>query len=137
MAVTLIRVDAASLTRTLKNAETKATRNLERSVNRAALLIETAIKGKASGRPGPRAPTGNYRRSINTRKVRGTSGRAVAFSVGTTAVQGRRLEFGFMNMTDALGRTFQQPPYPHFGPGFEEARPKALELIRREVNPFA
>ncbi|WP_406210319.1 hypothetical protein OH807_40445 [Kitasatospora sp. NBC_01560] len=32
-------------------------------VTRHAMLLETAIKAAASGRPGPNAPTGGYRRS--------------------------------------------------------------------------
>ena len=89
----------------------------------AALQKQVALN--ASGRPGPNAPTGNYRRSINRRTTR------LAFQsigmVGTNAPQALRLEFGFQG-TDALGRSYNQPAYPHFGPaldfvgaGFEHA----------------
>jgi hypothetical protein len=33
------------------------------TVQHYAMLLETRIKAKASGRPGPNAPTGDYRRS--------------------------------------------------------------------------
>lgn len=90
-------------------------------------LLETRVKAHASGRPGPRAITGDYRRSINLDMHIG-AGEVVA-NVGSTAVQGRRLELGFMHLTDSLGRTFAQPPYPHFGPALDETEPGFLSDI--------
>src|SRR5688572_19999637 len=61
----------------------------------------TAVKQKASGRPGPRVITGDYRRSI-----RGTTQREMDTAVGTIWTdrpQGPRLERGFSG-ADALGR---------------------------------
>lgn len=89
-------------------------REAARVLGRQGLLLETKIKGNASGRPGPNAPTGDYRRSWNT--VPSQEGTVLRSTTGTNKPQGRRLEYGFMNMTDILGRTFQQPPYPHVGP---------------------
>lgn len=92
-------------------------------------LLVTRVQAKASGRPGPNAPTGDYRRSINLRvqhEVYGT----LAY-VGTNAPQGRRLEFGFVG-EDSLKRKYNQPPYPHFGPAVDEIAPQfaaALEAI--------
>ncbi|MFG2022309.1 HK97 gp10 family phage protein [Streptomyces sp. NPDC048825] len=90
------------------------------TVQHYAMLLETRIKAKASGRPGPNAPTGDYRRSW-THEV-SADGVAVTAVVGTNKPQARRLEFGFIG-ADSLGRVFNQPPYPHVGPAVEEIRP--------------
>lgn len=85
----------------------------EATVRHHTALLQTRVKAGASGRPGPRAPTGDYRRTINRRVV---SLRGIATgTVGTNAPQARRLEYGFVG-TDRLGRVYDQPPYPHFGP---------------------
>ena len=76
-------------------------------------LYQTQVKAHASGRPGPRAITGDYRRSI-TLEMSGAGGGVTAV-VGTTQPQGRRLEFGFHG-TDSRGRAYNQAPFPHFGP---------------------
>lgn len=79
-------------------------------------LLQTRVKANASGRPGPRAPSGDYRRGIGLEfDFSGLTSRA---TVGTNAPQGRRLEWGFHG-TDSLGRTYAQPPYPHFGPAVD------------------
>ena len=67
----------------------------------------------AGGRLGPNAPTGDYRRSI-TRKTVKLAGQSIGV-VGTNKPQGLRLELGFVG-TDSIGRTYDQPAYPHFGP---------------------
>jgi hypothetical protein len=80
------------------------------------MLLETKIKANASGRPGPRVITGNYRRSWTSRHSGMTS------IVGSNAPQARRLEYGFVG-PDVLGRVFNQPPYPHVGPAVTVIRP--------------
>lgn len=74
----------------------------------------TQVKANASGRPGPRVITGNYRGSWNLRIERAgpTEGRVV---IGSNAPQGPRLEYGFFG-ADVLGRHYQQPPFPHVRP---------------------
>lgn len=72
-------------------------------------LYQTRVKANASGRPGPRVITGDYRRSI-TLEMEGTS--AVIYS---DAPQAARLEMGFAG-PDALGRVYNQPPFPHWEP---------------------
>lgn len=84
-------------------------------------LLSTRVKAHASGRPGPNAPTGDYRRSINC-KIAGT-GEFTTAEVGTNRPQAARLEFGFVGR-DSLGRHYSQPPYPHFGPAVTEIEPK-------------
>lgn len=88
-------------------------------VTHTAILHRTVV-ANASGRPGPEAPTGDYRRSLNrrtTKRVRSSEGQ-----VGTDKPQARRLEFGFVG-EDSLGRSYDQPPYPHFGPALDEVAP--------------
>lgn len=91
-------------------------------------LLNTRIKANASGRPGPNAPTGDYRRSW-THKV-SRDGPMTISTNGTNAPQGRRLEFGFVG-TDSLGRVYDQPPYPHVGPAFDEISPQLLSAMSK------
>lgn len=94
-------------------------------------LLATRVKAKASGRPGPNAPTGDYRRSINA-QFSTAGGKSIAY-VGTNAVQGRRLEYGF-NGTDSIGRHYNQPPYAHFGPAADEIEPEFYAAIAHTVE---
>ena len=82
--------------------------------------LQRQVQLNASGRPGPNAPTGNYRRSINRRTVKLL--RSSYGEVGTNMPQGRRLEHGFSG-TDSLGRNYDQPAYPHFGPAIDFVGP--------------
>lgn len=94
--------------------EEAATASLERVagvVNTYAQLGLARVRANASGRPGPRRVTGDYLRQMSVEHDG-----AFAATIGTGAPQARRLEFGFMNMTDRLGRTFKQPAYPHWTP---------------------
>lgn len=100
--------------------------DVHRAVTNFTAELERTVKRNASGRPGPNAPTGNYRRSINRQVQRlppGTTGQ-----VGTSAPQGRRLEYGFHGV-DSLGRTYRQPAYPHFGPALDDIGPKFLAAM--------
>ncbi|WP_435970231.1 HK97 gp10 family phage protein [Streptomyces sp. Qhu_M48] len=100
-------------------------------VQHYAMLLETRIKAHASGRPGPNAPTGDYRRSW-THEFTATGLTAEAV-VGTNKPQARRLEYGYVG-PDSLGRIFQQPPYPHMGPAVEEIRPSFLAAVGAAVG---
>lgn len=75
---------------------------------------ETLVRANASGRPGPRVITGGYRRSI-VGQVTAVEGPRVVGQIGTNDIRARRLEYGFVG-PDSLGRNYNQPPYPHFGP---------------------
>lgn len=93
---------------------------IHRVTKQFTAVLQRQVVANASGRPGPNAVTGDYRRSINrltTKYATGSIGR-----VGTNKPQARRLEFGFVG-TDSLGRTYDQPPYPHFGPALDEVAP--------------
>lgn len=76
--------------------------------------------------PGPNVATGDYLRSINAEFFTGPMGGSAV--VGTNAVQARRLEFGFSG-TDSLGRHYNQPPYPHFGPAADFIEPRFVEAL--------
>lgn len=100
-------------------------------VRKHTQLLRTRIQAKASGRPGPNAPTGDYRRSWGTSFMDGAGWFAGA--AGTNAVQGRRLELGFVG-TDSLGRHYNQPPYPHVGPATEEIEPGFVRELAEIVE---
>lgn len=106
---------------------------LDAITTRYAAMLETAIKGAASGRPGPNAPTGDYRRSWSTAFGISAAGARIAV-VGTAKVQGMRLEYGFVG-EDALGRVYNQPPYPHVKPSYLKVQPKFIAACRRAAQP--
>ena len=114
-----LRLNAASVTTGAK---------AHRLVRHFGTLLQTKVKANASGRPGPRAPTGDYRRSIALSL--GVSRGGVEATVGTNRPQARRLEFGFKG-TDAAGRSYNQPAYPHFGPAVDELRPDFEAAVER------
>ena len=100
-------------------------------VRQYGALLKTRIMAKASGRPGPNAPTGDYRRSWTVRYFDGPAG--VSAQVGTNKPQGRRLELGFVG-TDSLGRTYNQAPYPHVGPAAQEIEVEFVKAIEGAVR---
>jgi len=97
-------------------------------------LLESAVKRHASGRPGPNAPTGDYRRSWSTR-VRFTADTVTSIT-GTNRPQAARLEYGFHGM-DSLGRNYNQPPFPHAGPAMDEVRPLAVVAAKTALARVA
>jgi hypothetical protein len=86
------------------------------------ILLQARVKARAraprSGPPGPepRLQTGDYNRSITLQMS--MNGPNPIAEVGTNKPQGRRLELGFVGQ-DALGRTYSDPPRPHFGPALD------------------
>ncbi|MGW1409482.1 HK97 gp10 family phage protein [Streptomyces sp. NPDC002403] len=101
----------------LEAAATRVGPAIQRAVQHTGELGRARIRGNASGRPGPNVITGAYRNSWETTNRRLPHG--ALCTIGTNAPQGRRLEFGFMGMTDSLGRTYHQPPFPHVGPAVD------------------
>jgi hypothetical protein len=98
----------------------------QRIVAQYGQLLKTRIQAKASGRPGPNAPTGDYRRSWTV--VLGVRGGDRTAVVGTMKPQGRRLEYGFVG-ADSLGRHYDQPPYPHVNPAADEIQPEFFKAL--------
>lgn len=125
--------DAYALAADLRAVPLRAQRKSAAVTRHYAMLMETRVKARASGRPGPRVITGAYRRSWTSGvdvTVTGVRGWA-----GTNAPQARRLEFGFVG-ADRLGRVYAQPPFPHAGPAFDETAPQwedAMADILRTV----
>lgn len=102
-----------------------------RVVRHHTMLLNTRVKARASGRPGPNAPTGDYRRSIASKFEQ--QGDTYVGIVGTAKPQGRRLELGFVG-ADRLGRVYNQPPYPHFRPAHRDTREAFLLDLRALVT---
>ena len=86
------------------------------------------VRGRSSGRPGPRVVTGDHRRQISG-DVEATGPGIVEGQIGSNDAQGRRLEYGFTGY-DALGRFYDQPPFPAFGP----SAPEVTAAVVREVS---
>lgn len=106
----------------------------ERRMRRVGRQGVARIRQNASGRPGPNVITGAYRASWRS-ETRGIPHGAEC-TIGTNAPQGRRLEFGFWDMTDSIGRHFFQPPYPHVQPAIghiEDALREQMSAVVREV----
>jgi hypothetical protein len=89
-------------------------------------LAATKVQAHASGRPGPNAPTGDYRRSITSQVTDGPGG--ITGLIGTNEPQGWRLELGFVG-EDSKGRHYNQPPYAHFGPAMDEIEEPFVEAL--------
>lgn len=118
---------AAQLTASLRRAASTAPRQVARVVQHHGMLLQTRVRANASGRPGPRAQTGDYRRSIAL--TTSTQGDAVSAEVGTNMPQAWRLEAGFTG-ADSLGRVYEDPPRPHFGPAFSKTSPEFVAGLR-------
>lgn len=86
---------------------------IRRKVEHAGELGRALIRGNASGRPGPNIITGQYWASWRT--VTRALPYGAQCTIGTDRPQGRRLEFGFTGV-DSIGRSYDQPPFPHVGP---------------------
>jgi len=134
-----INIKNQAFLKRLETAPRAAHREMQR-VNEEvyAPAIVATIKANASGRPGPNVVTGHYRDSIQAVVVEDTS-----MTFGTQEPQGYRLEYGFVG-TDALDRTYNQPPFPHFRPaiwywqrawgrGMLRAAKRAVLTNRKEV----
>lgn len=108
-----VQVDVGGLPALFALAAAGIQSDMARVVYRTGAALRTQVRANASGRPGPRTPTGDYRRSIA--QVNGLEGEVPVALIYTNAPQGPRLEYGF-NGVDVLGRRFHQPPYPHWRP---------------------
>ena len=101
----------------LEQAAEKVGPAIQRHMRHAGALGVGKIKANASGRPGPmvrNTEEPNYRDSW--KDVYQPLPYGALCTLGTTKPQGRRLEFGFYNMRDSLGRLYFQEPFPHVDP---------------------
>ena len=125
---------ADELSASLRLAATRIQPRINQLTRFHAQLLTTRVMANASGRPGPNAPTGDYRRSWNAQYHK--EGDQLVADVGTNRPQGRRLEFGFHGV-DSLGRFYNQPPYPHVWPAVEAIAPmyqKSVEAALAEAG---
>lgn len=95
----------------------------------AAILLEM-VKRNASGRPGPNVITGVYRDSIAIIKTS-----TYESTVGTSAPQAMRLEYGFSG-TDGAGRIYDQPAFPHFTPAKDIIAPQFKQAMQQAVRSW-
>lgn len=116
----------------LRRAPAILDRRVHETTVKFGALLQTRVRARASGRPGPRRQKGDYRRGIGRQSGRLPGGGSYAV-VGTNAPQGRRLEMGFVG-TDSLGRRYSQPPYPHFGPALDETGPEYVAALEADVD---
>ncbi len=101
------------------------------TVRDGAQVIQRQARMNASGRPGPRVRTGTLRRSITIRYPHRGGGVWEA-QIGPTVIYARRVELGF-DGSDAIGRTYHQPPYPYFRPAFQFGTTVAIHTIWRNA----
>lgn len=121
-----------------------AVRRIEKRVDEAGRLTtiqvaaETEARAKANfqgshrrGKPHvggnkPNIVSGTLRRSIMFTPPARIAG-GYSTTVGPTTVYGRRVELGFKG-TDSMGRYYNQPAFPYFGPAVKEVRTRAHEI---------
>ncbi|MFF6866641.1 HK97 gp10 family phage protein [Streptomyces ardesiacus] len=111
-------MDLDGLADRLERSADRVGPEVRKTVKQQARLLKAMIKWNASGRPGPNIITGDYFDSWKSVPFPVPDGGGA--EIGTDRPQGRRLEFGFMNMYDSLGRFYQQPPFPHVEPAVNE-----------------
>lgn len=71
---------------------------------------------------------GDLVRSIHSEIVNASDGYAEGFT-GTDKEYARRIEFGFDDMTDSLGRTYHQKPQPYMRPAYDTKRQAAIKEV--------
>jgi len=127
-------MDLDELAGRLDQAADRVGPETNRTVQQQARIMRALIQENASGRPGPYIITGDYRGSWRVEPFPVPDGGGA--EVGTTEPQGRRLELGFYDMTDSIGRHYFQPPFPHVEPAvnelstqYEQAFKDALDRI--------
>lgn len=108
---------------------------VERRMKHVGTLGVARIKQNASGRPGPmvrNTEEPNYRDSWKS--VPSGIPYGAECVIGTAKPQGKRLEFGFWDMTDSIGRHFFQPPFPHVQPAIGFIEDTLHEQMRAAVG---
>jgi len=124
---TNIVVDSARIPERMRALGGVLKPDLSAAVFRTGALYRTRVRAKASGRPGPRAQTGDYRRSIAQTNTHESDGTPVAL-VHTNKPQALRLEYGFIG-PDVLGRVYNYQGHPHWAPAAEGME----DVLQREA----
>jgi hypothetical protein len=112
------------LARKVKDTPTKTRMLLDEATQDHGRRLLDATVRNASGRPGPNIITGHYRQSFVLEFRDGGA------YVSNSDPQAHRLEYGFVGL-DSLGREYNQPPFPHFGPAILEVRPLFIADIAK------
>lgn len=125
-------MDLDDLASRLERAADHVGPEMNRTVQQQARLLRALIMERASGRPGPNVITGDYRSSWRVEPVAVPDGGGA--TVGTDRPQGRRLEYGFYDMTDSIGRHFFQVPRPHVEPAVNELSPQYADAFKDALD---
>jgi hypothetical protein len=113
---------AKQLAADLAKAATQTQTLMTAVVEKSAADLVALTQQNASHRPGPNAPTGDYRGSWRVEPVDDGDPTAVSRSASTDRAQANRLEYGFVG-ADSLGREYDQDPLPHHGPAVDVIEP--------------
>lgn len=136
MTGTVIRVDSALASTLLRGDAVRLRAALTTVIHQGGALLQTRVRARASGRPGPRVQTGDYRRGISLERgfAIGSADLPVPYAtVFSNSPQGQRLENGFIGI-DSRGRTYRQPPLPHWGPASVEVEEIVIQKIDQVVQ---
>lgn len=124
---------ARALIGKLKKFQKKALKDIEKSVDVYALEFRDEVRKNAQGRPGPRRITGGYWNSIKV--VSSSTGmfrKSFQKSVMSDHPAGPSLERGKV-LVDSMGRHYNQPPYPHWGPAILTVGPRWLNSFQNKL----
>lgn len=125
-------MDLDELAGRLEQAADRVGPEVNRTVQQQARLLRALIMEHASGRPGPNVITDQYRPSWKAEPFAVPDGGGA--EVGTRKPQGRRLEFGFYDMTDSIGRHYFQGPFPHVEPSVNELSPDYEDAFKDALD---
>lgn len=126
-----VRTNAGEVARELTAVGVRAGYRAASVTRHFGMLLQARVQAAASGRPGPRAQTGDYRRAWHMVETFGAG--AVRARVQNNSPQAWRLEAGYVG-TDVAGRVVDQPPYPHAGPAFDRTAPEYTFAVSRIVD---
>lgn len=139
-----VHQEGGNLARVSQVVETR----VARVVFDVAMLIQTQIRANAStgfhspGQPhipgtgpGPNVASGDYRRSWRVETGYDATGNPAAL-IASDAPQAARLEYGYVDV-DALGRSYNQAPYPHVRPAVQQYEPVLIQQTKAAVAAAA
>lgn len=122
-------MDLADLGPRLERAADRVGPEVNRTVQQQARLARAMIRWNASGRPGPNIISGDYFDSWGPAQPFAVPDGGGAM-LGTDRPQARRLEYGFMERYDVLGRYYEQPPFPHVEPAVNELSEEYVDAFK-------
>lgn len=113
----------------LNQLKAQASLAVKSAVSKGAHMIEASAKDHASGRPGPNVRSGSHRRSIHVEGPVNIRPYTYQAQIGPSMSYSRRLELGYMDMRDSLGRLFHQPAFPSLKPALDDVTPKLEDVF--------